>query len=261
MALDAPAIALVWQRVIAAPAVPTWGESSALFFAVWAVYVADRLLDGRALRSLATEELPLRHQFFRTHRRRLIFLFCVALAGGAVSAAFLPASIIWRGVALAAGVGLYLLWNQVGVAAPARKWLKEVAVAGIFGVGCGLGSLGVVPLQAWLVAVVALAVCGWLNCLQIAALECEFDRRSGMPSLAAKPKFERLIFDLLPWALAAGFFILVAVMGVSAATVCGLVGVMMLGATGRIGRRHGPEVGGAWADAAVFFPALVVCVI
>jgi hypothetical protein len=261
MALDAPAIALVWQRVIAAPTVPTWGESSALFFAVWAVYVADRLLDGRALRSLATEDLPLRHQFFRTQRRSLFLILGLALAGGAGSAAFLPASTIWRGVALAAGVAVYLLWNQAGIAAPARKWLKEVAVAGIFAVGCGLGTLGVVPWQAWLSAVVVLAACGWLNCLQIASLEREFDRRTGTPSLAAKPKFERLIFDLLPWALAAGFLILVAVIGVSAAMVCGLVGVVMLGATGRIGRRHGPEVGGAWADAALFVPALVVCVI
>jgi len=261
MALDAPAIALVWQRVIAAPSVPTWSESSALFFAVWAVYVADRLLDGRALRSLATEELPLRHQFFRTHRRRLVLLLGVALAGGAVSAAFLPASIIWRGVALAAGVGLYLLWNQAGIAAPARKWLKELAVAGIFAIGCGLSALGVVPWHSWLSAVAVLALCGWLNCLQIASLEREFDRRAGTPSLAAKPTFGRLIFDLLPWVLAAVFLIAIALTGVSEAMVCGVVVVAILGVTGRIGQRHGPEVGGAWADAALFLPAAAVCFI
>lgn len=260
-ALDAPFIALIWQQIIAQPAGPTWGESSALFFAVWAIYLADRLLDSRSLRAIAPHVLPLRHRFFRDHQRRLIFLLGVVFAAGAIAAAFLPASTIWRGVALAAGAGLYLLWNQAGIDTAARKWLKELVVASIFAIGCGLSALGTAPWDAWLTAVAVLAICGWVNCLQIASLEREFDQHSGMASQAAMPMFERLIFDFLPWIATGSFLLVIAFLGASSALVCGVVVAVMLNSTGRIGRRHGPEVGGAWADAALFFPALLVCFI
>jgi hypothetical protein len=49
LALDAPAVAVAWQRFLgrqAGVAVP-WAATAALAAAVWAVYLADRRLDAR----------------------------------------------------------------------------------------------------------------------------------------------------------------------------------------------------------------------
>lgn len=261
LALDAPVIALVWQHLLARPLEPSLAESMAIFFAVWAIYLADRLLDAQAFQHLGMSELPLRHQFFRQHRRGACVLLGFTIVGGLVAALFLPSTIWWKGGTLAAITGGYLIWNQAGARAPARKWAKELVVAAIFAFGCGLVSLNVIGMEKWLAGVTVLTVCAWLNCLQIATMEKTFDQRTGTPSWAVEDRFEKTIFRFLPWSLAIALAVLLWITGSSPVVVAGIVAAVMFGFTRWIANRHGSEIGGAWADAAILLPAIIGCLI
>lgn len=111
MSLDAPLVAVLWQAALARahkvtlmPAVHV-----VLFLAVWVIYMLDRVLDGFSMPQDA--RLSIRHEFYR--RNRWLFLLLV-IPSGVFALLFLatteiPAGILWRGVALAFVVGLYLL--------------------------------------------------------------------------------------------------------------------------------------------------------
>ena len=101
LALDAPAVAVAWQRFLggrAGAAVP-WAASAALAAAAWAVYLADRRLDAARGRLDAD-------------RHRVAARWPGAFAAGAVLAAALalaaasqlPAAYLRYGLAVALGV-------------------------------------------------------------------------------------------------------------------------------------------------------------
>ena len=70
--LDAPSVAALWVWFIAyAYGVPLpWTSSAGMFVAVWMLYAADRLLDGRAHAS--RHSLEERHHFHGRHRNRFV---------------------------------------------------------------------------------------------------------------------------------------------------------------------------------------------
>ncbi|MDE1162089.1 MAG: hypothetical protein PW792_09120 [Acidobacteriaceae bacterium] len=77
LSLDAPTVAAVWTLLVAHAAhihLP-WQTPVALFVAVWALYVVDRLLD--------TTDLEERHRFHQRHRGR--FLALVAWAAPVIA--------------------------------------------------------------------------------------------------------------------------------------------------------------------------------
>ena len=90
LSLDAPTVAALWTFFIARAThtyIPV-ALTAAMFFAVWILYAADRLLDTRHLHSAGrryrTSELEARHLFHFRHRRE--FLALIPLAAIAVTA-------------------------------------------------------------------------------------------------------------------------------------------------------------------------------
>lgn len=88
LSLDAPLVALVWQGFLARcyPSVLLPAGRVVLFLSVWAIYIADRLLD---VRGAEPENEATRHRFYRQN---------AAFAGvllGIVVAADLLATVLW----------------------------------------------------------------------------------------------------------------------------------------------------------------------
>lgn len=172
LALDAPLVAVGWQRFLAAAfGVPVPAAVSvALGLTVWAVYLADRWLDADPLRPGEPAD---RHQFARRHRRwfgRAAVL--ASLAAGAVILT-LPREYLTTGSVV--GVGLLIYLSAVHFGWPARLVVgeKEFAVGLVFAAGVAvplLASPRVEP-TAWLPAAGAFAAVCWLNCGLIARWE------------------------------------------------------------------------------------------
>lgn len=165
LALDAPAVAVVWQLFLAAianvavPAVAT----VVLALVVWGVYLADRAID--AARGANGSD---RHRFAARHFAAYLATGCAALvSAGALALGALPHEYLDVGSALAAGTGAYLLAVHAG-----RRFLgpgtKELSVGLMFAAGTAvpLAAAGV-PIGEWLPGALAFAGLCWLNCALI----------------------------------------------------------------------------------------------
>lgn len=163
LSLDAPAVAVVWQRHLGAAfgvRVPV-AASVGLAAITWAVYLADRVFDARA------EVLPDtdRHRFAAAFSRTLSVLAMLSAVVGFGSALLLPLSYFLAGVWVAVGVAAYLLVVHLLPHAMAPRGRKELLVGLLFAAGVA------VPLIAesgavldWLPAVVAFGLCCFWNC-------------------------------------------------------------------------------------------------
>lgn len=221
LALDAPAVAVVWQRFLG-DAVPV-AASVVLGLTVWGVYLADRALDSR--RSHATD----RHRFAARHFRAFTLVGTTALAAaGTLAWLALPAETLTTGAGVAAAVGAYL----VAVHAGRLPGGKEVVVGSLFGVGVGL-TAAVGP------AVVAFAGLCVANCALISRWESAPDRPGAwLPASAAAVA-----------GIAAGF----SDIRVSVAVA---VALLALGGLHAARRRLGPAAIRVLADAALLTPLL-----
>ncbi len=126
LSLDAPLIALVWQDFLARcyPTVLHITGRGVLGLTVWAIYLADRLLDVRYPASAAE---PMRHQFYRKHRVFAQTLFAIIVSIDIlVTCLWLRPAVLDNGLWLTAGVitylGLFPLTRR-GVTA----WKKPIA--------------------------------------------------------------------------------------------------------------------------------------
>ncbi len=133
LGLDAPVVALTWQAFLAACfALPLRLEGRiVLGLTVWAIYLADRLLD---VRTPAREDEAERHRFHRRHKWLLSFLLAAALSADTAAVLFwLRPQVFWSGLLPLSGVLLYLgvLHKQ---SKPSRI-PKEVIVALLFTAG------------------------------------------------------------------------------------------------------------------------------
>jgi hypothetical protein len=133
LSLDAPLIAIVWQdflmrcypTLLSAPA--RW----VLGLTVWAIYLADRLLD---IRHPAPENETARHRFSRRHRTTLTVLLAAALTADVLTALIgLRPDVFSNGLLMLSSVVLYLsffvLW-RIGV----EPW-KHPSAAILFTMG------------------------------------------------------------------------------------------------------------------------------
>jgi len=128
LGLDAPLVAVAWQLLVSKQFQPIPARYTfALFLTVWAIYLADRLLDSL---KPPTPSDPLRHRFSRSARLPLsIFLIIILLTltqlGPLPIAAALPI--------LTALVIFFAI-----VHASRARWSKELAVATLFAFGVSL---------------------------------------------------------------------------------------------------------------------------
>ena len=136
LSLDAPIVALVWQdlaaRSFGTPLHPA--ARLVLGLTVWAVYLADRLLDSRAT---ALAPKTARHEFSRRHRRGLsALLAAVVLLDGFLAFGELRRAVFLDGLAVAGCVGAYLCVFPLR----ASGWEKQVFAAVLFSTGVLLVS-------------------------------------------------------------------------------------------------------------------------
>lgn len=198
--LDAPSVAVVWACALAwtAHVTPTVGTVLALALVVWAIYVLDRLLDGHAGVRGGRNALRERHYFHWKHRRVLVGLAAIAIAGAAwlvlphlarhglrPDGTVAAATLIYFGGVHGGSAALRRMLRRVG-ALISREW----AVAAIFSAGCALPAMTaarhesavLIPLVAPVVAFAGLA---WLNVRAIGHWEDDAGRRGvAGPALA-----------------------------------------------------------------------------
>lgn len=165
--LDAPAVAVVWQRFLGSQFkvdVPV-SASVVLGLVVWGVYLIDRFLDARS----GAEEAD-RHRFTRSQGLWPgLFGASLFAAAGILAATALPSEYIRAGLCVAAGLGVYL------VAAHTRPILggKEALVGLVFalGVAVPLFAEKLEDWKSWSPSVAGFAPACFLNCRLIAKWE------------------------------------------------------------------------------------------
>ena len=174
--LDAPTVAFVWCVAFAwtCNVQLPWWVLVLIPLGVWAVYIADRLLDARtAMQSSAIEQLRDRHIFHWRHRR---ILAPAALASALVAAwiilNLMPRTTREHDSLLAAASLLYFTRVHSG-----RRFFpvfsKEFLVGFLFTFGCAFPAFSRADfsheLARWplLIVVVCFALLAWLNCYAI----------------------------------------------------------------------------------------------
>jgi len=108
LSLDAPLIALVWQDFLARcyPTLLRPTGRGALGLTVWAIYLADRLLD---VRHSAFGIESIKHRFYRQHRKFVIALLAIIVCGDAlVTMIWLRPTVFDNGLVLSGCVVAYL---------------------------------------------------------------------------------------------------------------------------------------------------------
>jgi len=163
LALDAPIVAAVWQRFLAARfgvVVPV-AATVALAATVWCIYLTDRWLDARrgaldADRHHAAARYPV------AFAGVALFAGCLAT----VTAIQLPSEYPLYGLVIGLGVAVYLaLIHAVAAGFQFFRGAKELLVAVGFAAGVALPlSIDGQPTARWLPGVIAFAGVCWLNC-------------------------------------------------------------------------------------------------
>ncbi len=108
LSLDAPLIALVWQDFLARcyPTLLRPTGRGALGLTVWAVYLADRLLD---VRHPASAIESVRHRFYRQHRGYVVALLAIIVCADALlTTLWLRPAVFNEGLVLSGCVVVYL---------------------------------------------------------------------------------------------------------------------------------------------------------
>jgi hypothetical protein len=186
LSLDAPTVALLWAWSLARAvgAEISWSTLAVLTVGTWLVYVADRLLDGRA--GAARSDLRERHRFHAHHRRALLICAGVAVVIlGWLIAARMPGSArredSWIfGVAMVYAAAVHLPLRRM-------RLPRELVVGVVFAAACAVPAWSVAGYAhadlAGLAALLA-ALC-WLNCSAIHAWEQGERSRRPVVSIAA----------------------------------------------------------------------------
>ncbi len=133
LSLDAPLVAVVWQDFLARcyPSTLLPAGRWTLALTVWAIYLADRLIDVRhPMRNAETS----RHSFYRNHSRVLrSLLMAVVCADLVVAVLWLRPAVLSNGLWVGAAVGCYL--GAFAALRVGERWWKPVCAALLFTTG------------------------------------------------------------------------------------------------------------------------------
>jgi hypothetical protein len=188
LGLDAPIVALVWQDFLSRcyPSMLRPAGRWTLGLTVWAIYLADRLLDVRQPRFCAE---PVPHRFCRSYRG-----FATALLGIVVSAdlvvgfRWLRHAVFANGLVVSAGVAAYFGAFPVG---RFRAAWKPGMVALLFATGVFVVAWTGIPNpgQALMVPAVAFCLLCFSNLLLIRAWALRTSNRPGLWAVALAVAF------------------------------------------------------------------------
>ena len=199
LSLDAPIVALVWQDFVARcyPSLLRPSGRCVLGLTVWAIYLADRLLDARHMAPSSSGG------FYQRNWKALGLLLAMVLVADAVfTTVWLRPAVLWTGLPLGLAVTAYLgVFSYGGLVA--FRW-KRYAAALLFSAGVFLVALTGFP-HRWsalmwpLLGFALLCLC---NLLAIVRLE---GRRSPETSIwlwIAALGLAAFLSGNLPWTLA-----------------------------------------------------------
>ncbi|HXB02898.1 MAG TPA: hypothetical protein VNV15_08795 [Opitutaceae bacterium] len=205
LSLDAPAVALSWQWLLARVAhTPlAWHHVFILGAATWLAYAADRWIEGW---QIAREQLRTQRHWFYQRWRWPVFSAWLGVLVTALAVSFtrLNSRELAAGFIVLAPVLVYLLSHQLMHRGNPWRVPKELCVALLFAAGVSCFPIAREPGALRLLSV-PLALFGALclaNCVLISLWETEVDRTHGQTSFALQyPRGHRLV-RLLPWLLA-----------------------------------------------------------
>lgn len=199
LAFDAPAVAVIWQRFLAAAfgvSVPV-AASVVLALVVWGIYLVDRWLDARR----ANANQP-RHRFAAKNSKLITTLAVFAFLVAGSLALVLP----WA-YFIAGGLVAGLVTGYLGLVHLAKAPLyggKELLVALLFAAGVAIPLIASdVDVWAWLPAVGGFGLACWLNCRLIERWESSptnsagWEMCLGLPIVACGVLSPRLVGIML----------------------------------------------------------------
>lgn len=295
LSLDAVIVAVVWQQLLMrgfCHQSVTWPECASLGSTVWLIYVADRLLDAARLDVSAPHTL--RHEFYLRHRRPFLTLWIFVLATTAfVVTHSLPQQLLRGGLLLAAAVLMYgasvhfspmrlQALPDVRSRVPGRLRVpKEMRVGVLFAMGVSLSVWTTLTDSGanWrILASLALTTCVLSalfagNCVLVAKFERELDQAQSFTSIvtelnANQPSCRSSIAMpalamtmMLPVVLLLPMPPNILITAALSAVALGAIAVLLnRSPSGRKGddQRATFDVRGAWVDAAVWAPGLMI---
>lgn len=242
LSLDAPAVALAWQWLIARTALfPLEGPHVFVLGAsTWLAYSADRWIEGWRL-APAVVQTP-RHRFYQTQRRAIALVWAAVLVANIdVACLLLTPRELGAGFTLLGAVVLYLLSHQLVHRHRRGRVPKEIIVALLLAGGVGLFPLAdpLVHERMLGVALGSMALLFFANLVLISAWEMEIDAAHGQTSLALQFRRARRASRALPWALAIGaaFACFTVPPGAAPVLACTAVSALLLGVVDYVHRR------------------------
>lgn len=245
--LDAPLIALLWQALLAqATGIPLrFPAQVALGLTVWAIYIADRLLD---VRGEAAPGESLRHRFYRRHQRAAAWLLGGIAAVDGVWIGYHVRPEVFRS-AIGPGFAVlgYLLYVHRRGARPGLP--KQLLAAALFTAGTFVA--------AWAGAaypLAQLAVSGLLFfgvCLANLVLIESWEYGLNTPRETALVRRH-----LIPWTAILGIGAYLSGTGAWGLAICGSLAILQ--ALSALDSRVTPPARAALADAALLTPLLYV---
>jgi hypothetical protein len=262
LSLDAPAVALLWQWLLARSANATLHAHDAFILgaSVWLAYVADRWIEGCRL----AEVFTLRHRFYQRWRWPVAAVW-LAVLGCDVGIALLHLTSreLEAGLVLLAFVVVYLFSHQLVHRNHGWRLPKEACVAILLGGGAGLFPFLRSPFPWWpLIPPLTLFVllC-FVNCVLISAWECEVDEMHGQTSIALQFRRGVAFSNAAPWVLAG-----VAVAFLAAGTadqarpavLCAAASSVSLGMVNLLEPHSGRQLARVLADVALMTPVVTL---
>jgi hypothetical protein len=206
LSLDAPAVAVLWQWMLAqTAAVPLeWHHAFILGVSVFLAYAADRWFEGWRL---APDQVRTqRHYFYQRWRWPIAFVWLLALgADVAVAIRKLNTREFEAGLMLLLPVFVYLLSHQLIHRLNRWRAPKEICVALLFagGVSVFIMAHPNADLEAMLAPLAGFTLLCFANCALISLWEQSVDLAHGQTSLALQFRGAPALTRVLPWVLAA----------------------------------------------------------
>ncbi len=259
LSLDAPLVALAWQKALADAAHFPLRRSHAMVLgaSVWLAYAADRWIEGWRLDP--EQVLTQRHWFYQRWRWPVAAAWLAVLSVAlTVSFTALTRRELSAGLVVLGAVATYLLSHQLVHRHHAWRAPKEVCVALLLsaGVACFPAGDNLAFLAEAAVPLTLFGLLCFANCALISLWENEVDRSHGQSSLALQFPQGRPWVRALPWIIAVfgGGFVLSDRMAPAGATWCAVASGALLGGVDLAHRRLGRQLSRVLADIMLMTP-------